>query len=149
MTLLQLTEFWQDIALKHKDVKTFLVGSWYDAATNTDDKYPLVFWELPYSISYPDWDKPKDTVQVSMSVFLSSKPDSIKDDNEAISLAKSIGDAIITKVEDSDKQFTVDAVNAVSVREYSDDSVAGIRYDLTMTVVRDICENDLSYYFND
>jgi len=148
MTLLQLTTYWQTICLKHKDVLEFQVGSWYDAAANTGNKYPLCFWELPYSIQYPDITKPKDTVQISFSVFLSSKPDSIADDNQAISMAKSIGDAIIMKARLDTNEMIINAVNAVSVREYTDDNVAGIRYDLTLTILNDICEKDLNDYFN-
>jgi len=148
MTLELLKDFWKDIALKHKDVKQFNVGNNYDAANNTDDKYPLVFWEMPYSINYnADWSKTLDTVMCSMSVFLYTKQDDIADSHQAISYAKSIGDAIITKVKLDATEFKVASVNAVSVREYSDDYVAGIRYDLQLLVKRDICDNDINDYF--
>jgi len=133
MTLLELTDFWKDISLKHKDIKDFIVGSNYDAATGSDN-YPQVFWELPYSITYPSLDKPKYQVQVSLSVYLATKVDSIIDDNYAISLAKEIGDAIIMYGKaKAGLLFMVDAVNAISVREYSDDNCAGMRYDITIT----------------
>lgn len=149
MTLQELTDYWQTLCLSHKDVKQFLIGSWYDAANNTDDKYPLCFYELPYTINYnPVWQKPIDTLQFSLSVFLSSKIDSIKDDNEAISYSKSIGDAIITKAQNEATGFKIQSVNAVSVREYTDDNVAGLRYDITILLPRDICDNDLNEYFN-
>ena len=150
MTLLDLTNFWRDVSLSHKDVLSFLVGSWYDAATNSDDKYPLVYWELPYSVNFPDINKSVDEVQISFSVFLSTKPDDVNDDNEAISLAKAIGDAIILKAKMSAPAgtFTIVGVNAVSVREYSNDSVAGMRYDLTLLVAREICDNNINEYFN-
>lgn len=137
MTLEELKDFWQDISLKHKDVKDFQVGNNYDTATNTNNRYPLVFWELPYSINTPDWDKPKDVVNVSFCVYLSTKLDDIADSHEAISLAKEIGDAIITKAkQEAIPQFSIDAVNCISVREYSDDYVAGFRYDLTITLIK-------------
>jgi hypothetical protein len=89
---------------------------------------------LPYSIDYPDLSKPTNVIQVSFSVFLTTKQDDIKDDNSAISLAKEIGDAIIQYVILNATDFIITAANAVSVREYSDDSVAGVRWDLTMTI---------------
>jgi hypothetical protein len=149
MTILELTDYFRNLSLRHKDVKQFEIGSWYDAASNTNDKYPLVYWELPYSIQYPDINKQVDTIQVSLSVFLSSKIDSIQDDNAAISFAKSIGDAIIVKASmDNLKTFQINGVNSVSVREYSNDSVAGMRYDLNLTVIRDICAVDVNQYFD-
>lgn len=151
MTLEQLKDYWKEIALKHKDVRQFMVGNNYDAANNTDDKYPLVFWEMPYSIDYPDLDKQLDKVTCAMSVFLYTKQDDILDAHSAISLAKEIGDAIITRVEELNdgKDFVIDSVNAVSVREYSDDSVSGLRWDITMSVKRETCEKDVWQAFNE
>lgn len=139
MTLLELTDFWKDISLRHKDVQEFQVGSNYDSATNTDNKYPLVFYELPYSITY-NQDKPIDTIIFSLNVFLESKVDSIKDDYEAISLAKEIGDAIMLKAESEAIDFKINSINALSVREYTDDSVAGIRYDISLDMKREVCD---------
>lgn len=150
MTLENLKEFWRNISLLQKDVLTFNVGSNYDSATNTDDKYPLVFWEMPYTINYnAEFSKRLDTVTCSMSVFLYTKQDDIKDCHEALSFAKTIGDAIITKARMTATEFTIQSVNAVSVREYSDDSVAGIRYDIVMLLQRDVCEAEISTYFNE
>jgi len=151
MTLENLKDFWKDIALKHKDVKQFDVGSWYDAATHpyTTQFYPLVFWEMPYTVNYnADFSKRLDTVTCSMSVFLYTKMDDIADSHQAISIAKSIGDAIITKAKLTATQFSIVSVNAVSVREYSDDYVAGIRYDMQLLLQRDICDSEINDYFN-
>ena len=150
MTLEDLKDFWKDISLLHKDVLQFSVGSYYDVATNTSDKYPLVFWEMPYTVNYnPDFSKRLDTVTCSLSVFLYTKQDDIKDSHEAISFSKSIGDAIITKAKLDATEFSIQSVNAVSVREYSDDYVAGMRYDITILLQRDICDAEIDDYFND
>jgi len=149
MTLESLKDFWKDISLLHKDVNEFLVGSYYDAGMG-NSKYPLVFWEMPYTINYnADYPKRLDSVTCSMSVFLYTKQDDIKDSHEAISFAKSIGDAIITKARLDATEFSIQGVNAITVREYSDDYVAGLRYDITILLQRDICEADIDDYFND
>ena len=149
MTLENLKDFWKTIALKHKDVKQFNVGSWYDAANNTDDKYPLVFWEMPYNINYNlDIHKRLDSVLCSLSVFLYTKQDDIADSHQAISIAKEIGDAIIMKAQLEATEFKIDSINALSVREYSDDAVSGVRYDLTISMFRELCETDLPNLFN-
>jgi hypothetical protein len=149
MTLLELHDYWKCVSLQHKLVKQFNTGSNYDAANNTDDRYPLVFFELPYIITYNSvWQKRVDTVTFSLNVLEYTKQDSIKDDNEGISYAKEIGDEIISYVQLHTTEFKVQSVNAVSVREYTDDSVAGIRYDITVLIERDACEVGLDDKFN-
>lgn len=142
MTLENLKDYWQSVCLKHIDVKQFKIGNYYDSANSGNDKYPLCFWEMPYSIDM-NLNKPLDTVQVAFNVFLSTKQDDVVDAHQAISLAKEIGEAILLYVSNDNEitsSFTLDAVNGISVREYTDDYVAGMRWDLTMTVKRDICE---------
>lgn len=150
MTLEELKDYWRDLSLKHKDVKQFSVGSWYDSATNTDDKYPLVWWEMPYAISYnADFSKRVDAITCSLSVFLTTKMDDIADSHQAVSFAKSIGDAIITKAKLDATEFSILSVNSVSVREYSDDYVAGMRYDIILNLKRDICDANIMDYFDE
>lgn len=150
MTLESLKDFWKSISLKHVDVLQFNVGSNYDVAENRDDKYPLVFYELPYVVNYnQDIGKVVDTVQFSLCVYLSTKLDDISDSHEAISFAKSIGDAIITRARMTATEFKISAVNAISVREYSDDYCAGMRYDITVLLPRDICDAEIMNYFNE
>jgi len=147
-TLETLKDYWQNLSLSHKDVQQFKIGNYYDSANSGNDKYPLVFWEMPYSISM-NLDKPIDTIQVSFNVFLSTKQDDVQDAHQAISLAKAIGDAILLRAhEDSNSGFTLNSANSISVREYTDDYVAGMRYDLALTVMRDMCDNNLDDYFN-
>jgi hypothetical protein len=148
-TLETLKDYWQSLSLSHKDVQQFKVGNYYDTANSGNDKYPLVFWEMPYSITM-NLDKPIDKVQVSFNVFLSIKQDDVQDAHQAISLAKAIGDAILLRGSGDDASgFTLDSANSISVREYTDDYVAGMRYDLTLTVIRDMCEENLDQYFNE
>lgn len=150
MTLENFKDFWKAIALKHGDVLQFNVGNNYDIAEGRNDKYPLVFFELPYQINYnQEWSKGLDTITFSLSIFLSTTVDDISDSHEAISIAKSIGDAIITKARLDATEFKIVSVNALSVREYSDDYVAGLRYDITALLQRDVCENNINDYFNE
>jgi len=150
MTLEELKDFWKDtICLPNKKVMDFQVGSWYDAGVNHKQPYPLVWWEMPYSIAYnPDFPKRLDTVVCSLSVLIDTKPDSIPDSHYGASQAKEIGDAIITKARLEATEFIIQSVNAVSVREYSDDEVAGIRYDVTIQMQREVCETELTEYYD-
>lgn len=150
MTIEELIDYFKEVSLKHKDVKDFLVGSYYDIAANTDDNYPLVFFEFPFQVTYNNnLDRPVDEVVFTFDVFLPSKIDSVKDDYVAISESKTIGDAIITYILNENKVgLKLTSINSISVREYSDDSVAGFRYDITALLVRDVCAPELNLYFD-
>lgn len=140
MDLEQLLNYFKEVSLSHKDVNTFQYGNNYDiAANNVLDHYPVAFYELPYSITY-DLKKKKDTLQFSYNIFLTSKPDSIVDDHQAMSMAKNIGDAILFKISEEAQEFIIESANAVSVRQFSDDDVSGIRYDLVLVVNNTVCD---------
>jgi hypothetical protein len=149
MTLENLKDYFKDLSLKHKDVKEFQVGNDYDTGVYNNTKFPLVFYEMPYSINM-NIQKPVDTIQFAFAVYLNTKLDDISDSHQAISLAKAIGDAILMKaLGDQNSDFKITAVNSISVREYSDDYVSGMRYDLTILLERDICNYDYESYFNE
>jgi hypothetical protein len=147
MTLLQLRDYIEDISLRHKDVKAFSYGSNFDIAVNKEDSYPQVFMELPLLIAYDLGDEYRDSVDFAINVLVSIGADNIESDFFAISLAKEIGDAIITYINENCDQFKIDEANSLSLREFSDDSVAGMRYDLTITLPR-TCIEDWNDIFN-
>jgi hypothetical protein len=63
-------------------------------------------------------------------------------------MAKEIGDAILSKIKQvAPPDFSIQNVNALSVREYTDDSVSGIRYDITVLLVREPCDSELDENF--
>jgi hypothetical protein len=73
--------------------------------------------------------------------------DNIESDFFAISLAKEIGDAILIYINETCDDFKIDEASSLSLREFSDDSVAGMRYDLTITLPR-TCIEDWNQVFN-
>lgn len=149
MNLLELKDYIQDIALKHKDVKTFAYGSDYDVAANKDDKYPQVYLEMPMLISYDvanDYND-CDSVDFAFNVLVDVASDNIGADFYAISVAKEIGDAILIYINETCDDFKIDDANALSLREFSDDSVAGMRYDITISLPR-TCILDWTKVFN-
>jgi len=149
MTLEELKDYWKQVSVDNKKVMDFQVGSWYDAGVNHKQPYPLVWWEMPYSIAYnADFPKRLDTVVCSLSVFKNTKLDNIPNAHWAISQCKEIGDSIITKVKLEATEFIILAVNAVSVREHSDDYVAGVRYDITIQLQREVCDSELTEYYD-
>lgn len=131
MTLETLKEFIKETCLSHKDVNSFSFGNNYNISESGYDKYPHCFLELPYLINY-DFNKRMDTVQFGLNVLLYSKVDDVVEDHFAISMAKSIGDSIIYKMKDN-TELNFTNVVGLSLREFSDDNVSGMRYEIVLT----------------
>lgn len=141
MTLEELKDYFKNLCLSHKNIKEFYVGNDYNQAEKITHKYPMVFYELPYYIDYNlNPQRQVDEVQVAFNVFVESNWDKIEEDHEAISRAKEIGDAIITYIGVNATDFIVIRASAVSVREFTDDSVAGMRFELTIQLPRTLCD---------
>ena len=140
-----IKKLFEEVSLSHQDICSFQIGSNYNIAeNNANDHYPVAFYELPYSIENNLKTK-KDSIQFSFNVFLKSKPDDVISDHQAISMAKLIGDAILFKINDQATSFTIESANAVSVMQYSDDDVSGIRYDLVITAINPVCDYTLAF----
>ncbi|MFW6377359.1 MAG: hypothetical protein ACOCZ5_01810 [bacterium] len=142
MTLQELKDYFEKICLSHREINEFYTGNDYNQAEQITHKYPLIFYELPYFINYSfDPNRLVDEVQFSFNVFVQSNFDNIDNDHNAISKAKEIGDAIITYINQTAKHFVFIRADATSVREFTDDSVAGMRFETTILLPREICES--------
>jgi len=142
MTLTELRNYIESVCLAHKQIKQFVIGSDYNQAENTVIKYPSIFYEMPYFIQYNvNPSKQVDNVQFAFNVFVESNTDKIENDHDAISRSKEIGDAIVSYIMANADDFRVINVTAISVREYTDDSVAGMRYEWTIALPRAYCDS--------
>lgn len=144
MTIDELKDYFKTICLAHRDIKGFQIGNDYNQAQTISTDYPIVFYELPYSIQYrgTNTNLNLDTVGVAFNVFVESNRDNVEGDHTAISKAKEIGDAIITYIENEQdpQNFLIGSASALSVREFTDDSVAGMRFELTILLPRTFCD---------
>lgn len=150
MTLEQLKEYIKSVALSHKDVNDFKVGSDYNKATGISNEYPMVFYELPYFLNYNiSPNNQLDELQFAFNVLVKSSVDNVDEDHLAISKGKEIGDAIVTYIQEKATDFMIMSVTGLSVREYTDDSVAGMRYEWTIGLPREYCNStNLKELFN-
>lgn len=139
MNLNELNEYIESVSLAHRDVKEFKTGSDYNQAEDINQSYPLVFYELPYLINY-NIRGMNDNVQFAFHVLYSTQSDDIENDHEAISCAKKIGDEIVTYIMNNTTEFIVDTVTGLSLREFTDDSAAGMRYEWIIQLPREACD---------
>jgi hypothetical protein len=137
MTLEQIKNAFNTVSLQHIDIKEFYVGDSFSVAVSPKTKYPIVFMEIPYNISYADNRRLKN-YSFALLVLFKTKTDDIDLSHKAISSAEDIGDAIISKIQNDYKSdFIISGINALSVDQFSDDLLAGVRFELTTTVNRE------------
>ena len=150
MTLTELRNYIESVCLAHKEIEQFVIGSDYNQAEDTAINYPSIFYEMPYYLQYNvNPSKQVDNVQFAFNVFVESNTDKIDNDHDAISRAKEIGDAIVSYIMANADDFRVIAISAISVREYTDDSVAGMRYEWQIALPRQYCDaTTWATYFN-
>lgn len=150
MTISELKNYIESVCLAHKEIKQFLIGDSYNLAEDTNILYPSVFYELPYFLNYNvNPSSQVDNIQFAFNIFVESNTDKIENDHDAISRSKEIGDAIVSYIMANADDFRVIGVTAVSVREYTDDSIAGMRYEWTIALPRTYCDStDWTTMFN-
>jgi hypothetical protein len=134
MTLEELKDYIKGVCLSHVDIKDFYVGNDYNEAEDIRKVYPSVFYELPYYLQYNIPTQTNiDNIQFALNVYVESNTDDIDADHKAISKAKVIGDDILNYL-NLEFIINITQVNAVSVREFTDDSVAGMRYEYIISL---------------
>jgi|AntRauTorcE11897_2_1112592.scaffolds.fasta_scaffold23044_3 uncharacterized protein with HEPN domain len=139
LTIEEIKNRIKQVSLSHEDIESFDFGESFDVANFKNATYPMCFLELPYLLTYLD-DRRFKTIQLAIN-FL-GRGDFEKDreyTNEVISNMELIGDAVITKLEQEYTDFKFDSVNAVSLRDFSDDSLSGVRYEVIIRTQRAFC----------
>ena len=148
MKLEGLKNYFKDISLSHKDIKTFIIGNNVDVTSKIRNDYPAFFLELPYYVSPVKYNY--DNVTVAFNILMSTVIDDVDKNHYSISRSKEIGDVIIDYINsDDNSEFKILNYNAVSISEFTDDSLSGFRYELTLMVPRETCDStNFKAYFN-
>lgn len=137
MTLGQLKDTIEQIVEGFEEIKTFQFGEDYLEALSNETEYPLVFLEIPYVTTYSLSNKQK-TIQFALLVLMQSE-DSNEDSHDSISKAENLGDLILFELQ-KNMQFKLTDANSLTVREFSDDSVDGVRIEIKGNTIR-ACKN--------
>ena len=135
MTITDLIDDIKELALAHDQVVSFHVGEDFDiATTKSSEKYPAVWFELPIYVSYED--RRRKTYAASLDVLTLAKSDDISDQIYKTSDMETIGDELMQAIDDKFQSIGVSALTGLSMRNFSDDDLVGIRIELTFTVGR-------------
>lgn len=142
MELKELKDILRTTALAHVEVKTFDYGEQFEAAVNGNYEYPAIFMELPVLINYDERGLQK-TFQFAIDVYDLPEFDDKDQAYDQFSNAEVIGDAYFSKLKaENGTLFRISDITAVTFRNQTDDDLAGVRYELTITTSREYCGND-------
>lgn len=148
MNLEQLKDTIKSVCQSHKRIVGFDYGEDYLVSVKNNN-YPMSFLEIPYSVVYDSADKRFKSFQFALLILMQPNNDNVIEDHENISDAETIGDAIMSKLKDILKSqgTIVDSVNGFSLREFSDDNVSGMRYDVQVRTFREFCDKNYQHHF--
>lgn len=116
-------------------VKTVDYGEDFLLATGKGIKYPLSFFELPLTVDYAITGKPIKEFKFALLILDRPSFDNIKTDFQTISEMEVLGDTIIGELQ-TVSDLGITSVNGLSLREFSDDNVSGMRYEITVNSFR-------------
>ena len=140
MTLEQIKDIFKTTSLAHVDIKEFNYGETFDLPNGGNNEYPFAFLELPYLQTY-DKNKTK-SINFALNILIKTDPDNREQDHQAISDADVICDAIISRIQNENKELFFESITALSLREFSDDDVAGQRFEFLIKTGRSYCNPD-------
>ena len=136
MTINDLKNNIRELALTHEDVVAFHVGESFDIATSkSSEKYPAVWLELPINTTYVDGRKKEHTT--SINVLNLAKLDDIDDQIRVTSNMESIADQLMGAINEKYGKIGISGISGLTLRNFSDDDLCGVRVDLTFTVGRE------------
>lgn len=146
MTIDEVKNIFETTALNHVDIKSFGFGEDSEIGVQNATEFPNAFLEIPYNLSYDLSNYRYKTIQFAFLILLKSKSDDLTGDHYLISASEQIAEAILTKIMTENKHLVFETVNGLSVREFSDDSVAGFRFDLSIQIKKSYCLDIPSSY---
>lgn len=143
MTLDEAKIVIKNIALSHKDIKEFTMGENFEIGIRKTTDYPIVHLELPIVIDYSKM-KSKD-FSLALLILTKSKQDDVEQNLIDTSYCEQIADQILQKINAYHKNLAILQGNAITMRNFSDDNLVGVRVEFDVTTGR---ECDINDYFN-
>ena len=138
MTLNELIEDIKALALSHDQVVAVHIGNTFDIATSkSSEKYPAIWIELPILTSYID--RRKKTHTMALNALSLAKSDDIEDQMYKTSDMEIIMDEILQAIDDKYTNIGLSDLTSVTLRNFSDDDLVGVRTDISFTIGR-VCD---------
>jgi len=136
MTLQELIDDIKALALAHNQVQAFHVGESFDVATSkSSERYPSIWLELPILTDYQDRRRKQHTL--ALNALTLAKSDDIDDQMNKTSDMEIIMDELLQAIDDKWQNIGLSDLTAITLRNFSDDDLVGVRCDVTLTIGRE------------
>lgn len=136
MTINELISNITDLGLENDQITAVQVGNTFDVATSkSSEKYPALWIELPILTNYVDGRKKTHTF--ALNTLSLAKSDDITDQMDKTSDMEIVMDEILQEIDSSFTSIGLSDLTAISLRNFSDDDLVGMRCDVTFTVGRE------------
>jgi hypothetical protein len=136
MTISELLSELETLALQHKQIEAVQTGNVFDVATSkSSETYPAMWIELPLLTNYPD--RRKKTHSFSLNFLTTCKADDIVDAIDKTSDMEVIADEMLQAIGDRFTGIGMSDITGLTLRNFSDDDLVGVRVELTFTVGRE------------
>lgn len=143
MTIDELISEIEDICLSHKQIRQVQVGNTFDIATSkSSEVYPAVWVELPMFTTYVD--RRKKTHSFSLNFLSLAKQDDLDDLINKTSDMEICADEVLHALDDRFTNIGIGDITALTLRNFSDDDLCGVRVELTFTIGR-VCDYQDSF----
>lgn len=136
MNLSELITDIQELALTNKQIVAAQTGNVFDVATSkSSESYPALWIELPVLIDYND--KRKKTYTVALNFLTLCKSDDLLDAIDKTSDMEVVCDEVLQAIDNKYQSIGVSDMTGLTLRNFSDDDLVGIRCDITFTIGRE------------
>jgi len=136
MTIYELITEIQDLALDNDQIVATHIGNTFDIATSkSSEKYPAMWLELPILTDYID--RRKKTHTLALNTLSLAKSDDIQDQMLKTSDMEVVMDEILQAIDDNFTTIGISNLTSVTLRNFSDDDLVGVRCDVTFTIGRE------------
>ncbi len=137
VTLKNVIDIFESVSLSHVDIKQFHKGTSFGVAISPTTVYPIAFLEIPITMNYGN-DRRLKTYNFAYHILLKGNQDDIVKDIDLVSYAEDIGDSILSKIQNDYKSSVIiNNVNGLSLTEFSDDMLSGVRFEMQVSVTRE------------
>jgi len=141
MSIQELVDVCQDIALNKIEAQSFYVGNTWDMSTGKGDIYPAVWFEFPVLVDYTTVNTLSKQITFSLDFLTLANLDSTTDEIQMISHMEELADEFLFYLK-RNKQFPlVDIPTGLTVKSINADNACGIRIDLKVNTGRYCPEN--------
>jgi len=136
MTINELITKISELALSHDQVVAFHVGETFDVATSkSSERYPAVWLEIPLTTDYQD--ARRKTHTTALNFLTLAKSDDISDQMYKTSDMEVIADQMLQAIDDKFQNIGLSDIVGLTLRNFSDDDLVGIRVDISFTIGRE------------